>query len=144
MESRKRKREIEQRSTEDSKEVEEVIAVGVEPPMKKKKRKKDKSAGLLFTINKDNQKAEKVQTATTHSNSQTNSLGKKLKISLTLNQPKQNNKSNEKKATVQLKSAAPAFHKKSGLLQLANALKAKGNQSTSNKSSNDKLKQMMR
>lgn len=120
----------------------------VQLSQKKNKRKKDKSAGLLMTFNKEKQQVEKVSKPKTTQPSNTHSfvkIKKQKESNFNLSDFRLNNKANKSKLAVQMKknSAASKVQKKTNLIQLANALKSKSSQSSSS-STDDKLKQMMR
>lgn len=112
---------------------------------KKKKRKKDKTAGLLFSVVKDSNTSEQKIVK-----SKPQPLPQSSTVQVKLNVPKQFDKKpnrNKNKGKLQNKSKSKMKNipqpapKRSSLLQLANALKSKSNQSIS---SEDKLKQLLR
>lgn len=121
----------------------------------KKKRKKDKNAGLLYSINKDdksvktvtkiNRKLQKLDiqkpsiSTISNQNTKKHQNVNKNKPSLQI-QSKVNMKNASKKGAKNISQPTP---KRNNLLQLANALKSKGNPSGSN-SPSDKLKQLLR
>lgn len=121
----------------------------------KKKRKKDKNAGLLYAMNKtDNSiKAvtnvkEKLQKLNIQKPSVSTITNQNTKKSQNTNKNKPNlqiqSKVNMKGAAKKgVKNIPQPSVKRNNLLQLANALKAKGNQSGTN-SQADKLKQLLR
>lgn len=121
----------------------------------KKKRKKDKNAGLLYSIKKDDnsvkavinikQKLQKLDiqkpslSTISSQNTKKHQNPNKNKPSLQL-QSRVNMKNTTKKGA---KNTQKPPAKRNNLLQLANALKSKGNPSGSN-SQADKLKQLLR
>lgn len=128
----------------------------LEPKNKpKKKRKKDKNAGLLYSINTAensmkvvNNVKQKLQQLNIQKSSFSSIPNQNIKRHPTPNknelnlqiQSKVNIKSSAKKGAKNVFQPTP---KRNNLLQLANALKAKGNQSGSN-SQADKLKQLLK
>lgn len=110
-----------------------------------KKRKKDKNAGLLYSVNKVDNSVKKIDI---NRKMQSLNIQKISNVPFQVGKNKKNNnpqnqsksKSNRTKVTKNIPQ--PAM-KRNNLLQLAHALKAKGNPSGS-KTSTDKLKQMLR
>lgn len=119
------------------------IGSSVEPPQlqKKKKRKKDKNAGLLFSVVKDsNTSKQKI----VKSQPQPSTVQVKLNVPKPFDKKPNKNKNKGKlqnKSKTKTKNIPQPVPKRSSLLQLANALKSKSNQSMS---SGDKLKQLLR
>lgn len=121
----------------------------------KKKRKKDKNAGLLYSMNKDDHSVK----AVTNIKQKLQNLNiQKPSISKISNQnTKKHQNPNKNKPNLQIQSKVNMKNttkkgaknipqpsaKRNNLLQLANALKSKGNPSGSN-SQADKLKQLLR
>lgn len=115
----------------------------------KKKRKKDKNAGLLYSINKDDNSAK----AVINIKQKIQKLDiQKPSISTISNQhTKKHQNPNKNKPHLQIQSKVNMKNttkkqptpKRNNLLQLANALKSKGNPSGSS-SQADKLKQLLR
>lgn len=116
----------------------------------KKKRKRDKNAGLLYAVNKDDNSVkavtnvklkfdklniQKAASTSSNQNIKKHQIHNKGKSNAT-KQSKVNVKNTPKKGVKSLPQ-------RNNLLQLANALKAKGNPSGSN-SQADKLKQLLR
>lgn len=126
-----------------------------EPQPSKKKRKKDKNAGLLISLKKEHNKPAKkighlVQQTQSMAIQKTVTASSQLNKSFITNLNKSANKYVKKgKGNVQkgvnkkAKTVAQPKPKRPNLLLLANALKAKSNHSKSN-SHEDKLKQMLR
>lgn len=109
----------------------------------KKKRKKDKNAGLLYSL-KTNEKTSEKKIVNLCQQTQTLNIQKKTNA---LNQPNKHLKknSNKNKANTpnnKVKNKIMLTPKRNNLVLLANALKATSNQSSS--SQTDKLKQMLR
>lgn len=121
---------------------------------KKRKKNKNNNAGLLFTLNKDDNSVTKVVNIS--QKMQTMNIQKTMNVpnhfDKNANQPLSKNKglpqsqskgkSKNKSAKFTKNLSQPAV-KRNSILHLANALKAKGSQSGSN-SQADKLKQMLR
>lgn len=118
----------------------------------KKKRKRDKNAGLLYSINKDDHSVKAVaniKQKLQHLNNKKPSLStpsnQNRKIHQNLNkQPQIQSKVTMKAATAKkcVKNHPQSAAKRNNLLQLAKALKTKANQSSTN-SQADKLKQLL-
>lgn len=111
---------------------------------KKKKRKKDKTAGLLFSVVKDSTSKQNIV------KSQPQPLLQPSTVQLKFNKPKpfdkkpNGNKNKGKlhnKSKTKMKNIPQPVPKRSSLLQLANALKSKSNQPVS---SENKLKHLLR
>lgn len=126
----------------------------------KKKRNKDKSAGLLYTVNKDDNSVKK--TAQIKQKPQISNVQKKPKKQLVpfehwtqcyrpghQNPNNKGNLQNERNTkhkqihTKNTKNMPPPVVKRNCLLQLANALKAKSNPSGSSTQA-DKLKHLLK
>lgn len=117
----------------------------------KKKRKKDKNAGLLYSMKKDDNAVKTV----TNINQKLQKLNiEKPSVSTISNQnTKKHQNANKGKPNLQIQSkvnkkntakkGVKNFPQRNNLLQLANALKAKSSPSGSN-SQADKLKQLLR
>lgn len=121
------------------------IGSSVEQLQKKKKRKKDKTAGLLFSVVKDSSTSKQ-----TIVKSQPQPLLQPSTVQLKFNVPKPfDKKSNgnknkgklQNKSKTKMKNIPQPVPKRSSLLQLANALKSKSNQPVS---SENKLKHLLR
>lgn len=128
-----------------SKRVCETVA---ESQPSKKKRKKDKNAGLLYSLDKGSgNSATKIvnlcqQTQSLNIQKRPNAPYQPNKnVHSNLNKNATKNKAN-KGPSNKAKNFAQPLPKRSNLLQLANALKTKSNPSGSNHA--DKLKQMLR
>lgn len=124
--------------TEKSREIRPVVS-------SKKKRKKDKNAGLLFSVNKLDNSVKKVDINRKMQSldiQRTSNVGKSMNQQVNKNKNKNQSKSKTNLAKAMKNIPQPAI-KRNSLLQLAHALNAKGNQSGS-KTSTDKLKQMLR
>lgn len=108
----------------------------------KKKRKKDKNAGLLYSVNKDDHSVKavtKIKRKLDNLNIQKKKKKHQAPIKsklLALERPKVNKK-------ITAKKGVKSLPQRNNLLQLANALKSKGSPSGSN-SQADKLKQLLR
>lgn len=109
-------------------------------PAKKKKKKKDKNAGLIYTLNKtDTNSAKKIVNLCQQT--QTLNIQKSANISNKFNKNTNKNKTNTTKGPKQKSKNISQPAPRRNILLLANALKAKSNQSNSQA---DKLKQMLR
>lgn len=114
-------------------------------PAKKKKNKRDKNAGLLYSLKKDDTNSAKKIVNLCHQ-TQTLQIQKKTPVS---NQPNKstNNSANKSKMSTQKgskpksKNISQPAPRRTNILLLANALKAKSSQSNSHV---DKLKQMLK
>lgn len=135
--------------TNESKTIESKAKLEPVSKMKpKKKRKKDKNAGLLYSLNKDDNSVK----AVTNIKQKLQNLNiEKASVSTISNQNTKNhqnpnknkNKSNLLKNTAKKGAIPQPSAKRNNLLHLANALKAKGSPSGAN-SQVDKLKQLLR
>lgn len=141
--------EIEKNVTEVVK-VKEIAVTSAEPSKSKKKRKKDKNAGLLYTLKKtyDNNAKTMVnlcqQTQTMNIQKKPNVSQSSIQsiINKSINQATNKNKSKPNKGQ-QPKNLKQPPPKRNALLHLAKALKANNDKSSSNLT-NDKLKKMFR
>lgn len=117
----------------------------------KKKRKKDKNAGLLYSLKKNDDNTAKsvvnlCQKTQTLNIQQKSTIQLKPNISNNKNSNSNANKNNAKlsnRPKAKLKNITQPLPKRNNLLLLANALKANSKQSTSSTQA-DKLKQMLR
>lgn len=114
-------------------------------PAKKKKNKKDKNAGLLYSLKKDETNSAK-KIVNLCQQTQTLQIQKKTPVTNQLNKNTyknaNKNKMNTQKGSKQKsKNISQSAPRRTNILLLANALKAKSNQSNSHV---DKLKQMLR
>lgn len=107
---------------------------GTDLTSKKRKHKKDKTAGLLFTINKDDKQLQKVVEPRKMDTAHKAPKAGKNKSKLTLG--------GEQKPKVKMVNVMAPSHilKKPSILQLANALKKKNAESTTTA---EKLKKML-
>lgn len=111
----------------------------------KKKKKKDKTAGLLYTLNKNDNNATK-KMINLCQQTQTLNIQKRVNVTKQFNKNTQQNANKNKPNTStgpkqKSKNISQPAPRRNNLLLLANALKAKGSQSNSQA---DKLKQMLR
>lgn len=119
----------------------------LQPAPSKKKRKKDKNAGLFYSLTKDTNAVNKIVKVQPKPHPQAPKIQMNVNLSKQLDK-KLNLNANKKKtktasgAKVKLKNILQPATKRSSLLQLANALKAKTNPSSS--SQGDKLKHLLR
>lgn len=147
------KAEIKERNIMKYKPSNETIFHAPSELSTKKRRKKDKSAGLLYTVNKDDnsvkktgQIIQKLQISNIQKKSIVPSQSYKTAHQSPGTRGKLQNQTNTKHKKIQtkhMKNVALPVVKRNTLLQLANALKSKSNQSGAS-SQTDKLKQLLK